>query len=111
MQEVAKAIGMDSRIGPKFLQVSVGFGGSCFQKDILNLVYIAKSLGLNEVADYWHQVILMNNHQRDRFAKKIIKTLYSTVSGKLLPFWVGFLRKTPTIPENRCHLCGGFTYG
>tara|TARA_Y200000002_G_scaffold360179_1_gene345245 strand:+ start:3539 stop:4933 length:1395 start_codon:yes stop_codon:yes gene_type:complete len=86
VQEVAKAIGMDSRIGPKFLQVSVGFGGSCFQKDILNLVYIAKSLGLNEVADYWHQVILMNNHQRDRFAKKIIKTLYSTVSGKTIAF-------------------------
>ena len=86
VQEVAKAIGMDSRIGSKFLQVSVGFGGSCFQKDILNLVYIAKSLGLNEVADYWHQVILMNNHQRDRFAKNIIKTLYSTVSGKTITF-------------------------
>ena len=86
IQEVAKAIGMDSRIGPKFLQASVGFGGSCFQKDILNLVYIAKSLGLNEVADYWHQVILMNNHQRDRFAKNIIKTLYSTVNGKTITF-------------------------
>ena len=86
VQEVAKAIGMDSRIGPKFLQASVGFGGSCFQKDILNLVYISKSLGLNEVADYWHQVILMNNYQRDRFAKNIIKTLYSTVSGKTISF-------------------------
>jgi len=90
VQEVAKAIGMDSRIGPKFLQVSVGFGGSCFQKDILNLVYIAKSLGLNEVAEYWHQVILMNNHQRERFAKNIIKTLYSTVSGKTIAFGLGF---------------------
>lgn len=86
VQEVSKAIGMDSRIGSKFLQVSVGFGGSCFQKDILNLVYIAKSLGLKEVADYWHQVILMNNHQRNRFAKNIIKTLYSTVSGKTIAF-------------------------
>tara|TARA_Y100001954_G_C15799695_1_gene599432 strand:- start:661 stop:2055 length:1395 start_codon:yes stop_codon:yes gene_type:complete len=86
VQEVAKAIGMDSRIGPNFLQVSVGFGGSCFQKDILNLVYIAKSLGLNEVADYWNQVIVMNIHQRDRFAKNIIKTLYSTVSGKKITF-------------------------
>ena len=86
VQEVAKAIGMDSRIGSKFLQVSVGFGGSCFQKDILNLVYIAKSLGLNEVAAYWHQVILMNNHQRDRFAKNIIKTLYNTVNGKTIAF-------------------------
>ena len=86
IEEVARAIGMDSRIGPKFLQASVGFGGSCFQKDILNLVYISKSLGLDEVADYWHQVILMNNHQRDRFAKNIIKTLYSTVNGKTISF-------------------------
>ena len=86
VQEVAKAIGMDSRIGSKFLQVSVGFGGSCFQKDILNLVYIAKSLGLDEVANYWHQVILMNNYQRNRFAKNIIKTLFSTVSGKTIAF-------------------------
>ena len=86
VQEVAKAIGMDSRIGSKFLQVSVGFGGSCFQKDILNLVYIGKSLGLNEVADYWHQVILRNNQQRGRFAKNIIKTLYSTVNGKTIAF-------------------------
>jgi UDPglucose 6-dehydrogenase len=86
VQEVAKAIGMDSRIGPKFLQASVGFGGSCFQKDILNLVYIAKSLGLKEVADYWHQVIIMNTHQRSRFAKKIIKTLYNTVNGKNIAF-------------------------
>lgn len=86
VQEVAKAIGMDSRIGPKFLQASVGFGGSCFQKDILNLVYISKSLGLEEVADYWHQVILMNNHQRNRFTKNIVKTLYNTVSGKTIAF-------------------------
>jgi UDPglucose 6-dehydrogenase len=86
VQEVAKAIGMDSRIGTKFLQASVGFGGSCFQKDILNLVYIAKSLGLQEVSDYWHQVILMNNHQRNRFAKNIVKTLYNTVSGKTIAF-------------------------
>ena len=86
VSEVAKAIGMDSRIGPKFLQASVGFGGSCFQKDILNLVYISKSLGLNEVADYWHQVILMNNYQRDRFVKNMIKTMYNTVSGKTIAF-------------------------
>ena len=86
IQEVAKAIGMDSRIGSKFLKASVGFGGSCFQKDILNLVYISESLGLNKVAAYWHQVILMNNHQRDRFAREIIKTLYNTVSGKTIAF-------------------------
>ena len=86
VNEVAKAIGLDSRIGPKFLKASVGFGGSCFQKDILNLVYIAKSYGLNEVADYWEQVIIMNDHQKRRFAKNIIKTLYNTVSGKKIAF-------------------------
>lgn len=86
VDEVAKAIGMDSRIGPKFLKSSVGFGGSCFQKDILNLVYIAKSYGLNEVADYWEQVIIMNDHQKRRFAKNIITTLYNTVSGKKIAF-------------------------
>ncbi len=82
VNEVAKAVGMDSRIGSKFLQSSVGFGGSCFQKDILNLVYIAKSFGLNEVADYWEQVIILNDHQKRRFAANIVKTLFNTVSGK-----------------------------
>ncbi|MGB0981093.1 MAG: nucleotide sugar dehydrogenase [Winogradskyella sp.] len=86
IEEVSKAIGMDSRIGPKFLNASVGFGGSCFQKDILNLVYISKSLGLHAVADYWEQVIIMNDYQRERFAKKIVKTLYNTVSGKKIAF-------------------------
>lgn len=82
VNEVARAIGTDSRIGPKFLKASVGFGGSCFQKDILNLVYIARSYGLNEVADYWEQVIIMNDHQKRRFANKIIQKLYNTVNGK-----------------------------
>lgn len=82
VNDISKAIGMDSRIGSKFLKASVGFGGSCFQKDILNLVYIAKSFGLNEVADYWEQVIIMNNHQKRRFAENIVKTLFNTVSGK-----------------------------
>jgi UDPglucose 6-dehydrogenase len=82
IEEISKAIGADSRIGSKFLNASVGFGGSCFQKDILNLVYISKSLGLNEVSEYWEQVIKMNDHQRNRFAKKIIKNLFGTVSGK-----------------------------
>lgn len=82
VQEVAKAIGMDTRIGSKFLKASVGFGGSCFQKDILNLVYIARSYNLQEVADYWEQVILMNNHQKQRFADNIIQTLFNTVNGK-----------------------------
>lgn len=86
VNEVAQAIGLDSRIGPKFLKASVGFGGSCFQKDILNLVYIAKSYGLEEVARYWEQVILMNDHQKRRFAKNIIATLYNTVAGKKIAF-------------------------
>jgi UDPglucose 6-dehydrogenase len=86
VNEVGRAIGMDSRIGPKFLKASVGFGGSCFQKDILNLVYIAKSFGLNEVADYWEQVIIMNNHQKRRFSKNIVTTLYNTVADKKIAF-------------------------
>ena len=86
VNEVAKAIGMDSRIGSKFLKASVGFGGSCFQKDILNLVYIAKSYGLNEVADYWEQVIIMNDHQKRRFSNTIVRTLYNTVSDKKIAF-------------------------
>lgn len=82
VDEVANAIGMDSRIGPKFLKSSVGFGGSCFQKDILNLVYIAKSLGLDEVSEYWNQVIKINDYQKERFARNIMKSLFGTVSGK-----------------------------
>lgn len=86
VNEVAKAIGMDSRIGPKFLKASVGFGGSCFQKDILNLVYISKSFGLTEVADYWEQVIIMNDHQKRRFSKNIVSTLYNTIADKKIAF-------------------------
>lgn len=82
IDEVAFAIGKDSRIGDKFLKASVGFGGSCFQKDILNLVYIAQTFGLNEVADYWQQVISMNNYQKSRFARKIVQEMFNTVSGK-----------------------------
>lgn len=86
ISEVSRAIGSDSRIGPKFLNASVGFGGSCFQKDILNLVYISRSYGLTEVADYWEQVIKMNDHQKGRFARKIIKSLYNTVNDKKITF-------------------------
>lgn len=82
VNEVAKAIGMDSRIGSKFLNASIGFGGSCFQKDILNLVYIARTYNLNAVADYWEQVIIFNDHQKRRFSDNLISTLYNTVSGK-----------------------------
>ena len=86
INELSKAIGMDSRIGPKFLKASVGFGGSCFQKDILNLVYIAKTYGLTKVADYWEQVVIMNDHQKRRFSNNIVQTLYNTVSGKKIAF-------------------------
>ncbi|MFD2742973.1 MULTISPECIES: nucleotide sugar dehydrogenase [Sphingobacterium] len=86
VDEVAHAIGKDSRIGSKFLKASVGFGGSCFQKDILNLVYIARSYHLDAVADYWEQVILLNDHQKTRFAERIIKTMYNTVNGKQIAF-------------------------
>ncbi|MDD2303656.1 MAG: UDP-glucose 6-dehydrogenase [Prolixibacteraceae bacterium] len=82
INEIAKAIGADSRIGSKFLKASVGFGGSCFQKDILNLVYLCRHFNLPKVADYWEQVIKMNDYQKHRFAKQIIDTLFNTVSGK-----------------------------
>jgi len=86
VDEVAHAIGSDSRIGAKFLKASVGFGGSCFQKDILNLVYIARSYNLNVVADYWEQVIRLNDHQKARFSERIIRTMYNTVNGKKIAF-------------------------
>lgn len=82
IKEISKAIGADSRIGPKFLEASVGFGGSCFQKDILNLVYLCRHFNLPEVANYWEQVIKMNDYQKHRFAKQIIDNLFNTVSGK-----------------------------
>jgi len=82
VDEVGHAIGKDSRIGPKFLKASVGFGGSCFQKDILNLVYLCEHYGLTEVAEYWNQVVKMNDYQKTRFARNMVKTLFNTVSGK-----------------------------
>jgi len=95
VSEVALAVGKDSRIGPKFLQASVGFGGSCFQKDLLNLVYISECLNLPEVADYWSQVITLNNYQRDRFAKRIVEALFNTVTGKQIAVF-GFSFKKDT---------------
>ena len=86
VEEISKAIGHDSRIGPKFLKASVGFGGSCFQKDILNLVYLCRQFNLPEVADYWEQVIRMNDYQKHRFSKLIIDSLFNTVSGKKIAF-------------------------
>jgi UDPglucose 6-dehydrogenase len=84
IEELSKAIGMDHRIGSKFLKASVGFGGSCFQKDVLNLVYLCRHYGLEEVADYWHQVIKINDYQKDRFAKKIIDHFEGDLTGKTI---------------------------
>ena len=95
VDEVAKAIGMDSRIGPKFLKASVGFGGSCFQKDILNLVYLCDSFNLPHVAEYWRQVVHLNDWQKSRFVEKIVKTLYNTVNGKRIGIF-GFAFKKDT---------------
>lgn len=82
INELSKAIGMDHRIGPKFLNASVGFGGSCFQKDILNLVYLCQYYGLEEVAEYWHQVVKINNYQKERFSRKIIDEMGGNLNQK-----------------------------
>eukprot|EP00455_Lapot_gusevi_P013297 TRINITY_DN1644_c0_g3_i1.p1 TRINITY_DN1644_c0_g3~~TRINITY_DN1644_c0_g3_i1.p1 ORF type:complete len:482 (+),score=149.13 TRINITY_DN1644_c0_g3_i1:93-1538(+) len=95
VQEVAHALGTDSRIGPKFLNASVGFGGSCFQKDILNLVYLCESFGLHEVAAYWNQVVVMNDYQKRRFAHKMVKDMFNTVNGKKIAL-LGFAFKADT---------------
>ena len=95
VDEVAFAVGKDSRIGPKFLKASVGFGGSCFQKDILNLVYLCEHYGLREVAAYWEQVVRMNDWQKTRFVQRIIKTLFNTVAGKRVAIF-GFAFKKDT---------------
>lgn len=101
VEEVAYAIGLDSRIGPKFLKSSVGFGGSCFQKDILNLVYLCQHFGLPEVASYWEQVIVMNDFQKRRFVEKILRTLFNTVSGKRIAiFGYAFKKDTNDIRES-----------
>jgi UDPglucose 6-dehydrogenase len=95
VDEVANAIGRDSRIGPKFLRASVGFGGSCFQKDILNLVYLCESFGLQEVARYWEQVVAMNDHQKKRFAARVVRELFNTVADKKIAV-LGFAFKKDT---------------
>lgn len=95
VDEVAHAIGTDSRIGPKFLKSSVGFGGSCFQKDILNLVYLCEHFGLPDVARYWYSVVEMNDYQKHRFARRVVSTLFNTVSDKKLAV-LGFAFKKDT---------------
>ena len=95
VREVARAIGTDSRIGPKFLQSGPGFGGSCFQKDILNLVYLCRHFGLPEVADYWEQVVRLNTWQQHRIARLVVQKLFGTVTGKRLAI-LGFAFKADT---------------
>ena len=95
VDEVAHAIGTDSRIGAKFLKASIGFGGSCFKKDILNLVYLCESYGLTEVAEYWRQVVKMNEYQEKRFAARMLKEMFNTISGKRIAL-LGFAFKADT---------------
>jgi len=95
VSEISYAVGSDSRIGSKFLNASVGFGGSCFRKDILNLVYIARNYGLNEVADYWEMVVKMNEYQETRFVQKIVREMFNTVAGKKIAVF-GFAFKANT---------------
>jgi len=95
VDEVGRAIGLDSRIGPKFLKASVGFGGSCFQKDILNLSYLCQHFGLPEVASYWESVVKINDWQKSRFSGRIVRDLFNTVSGKHIAI-LGFAFKKDT---------------
>ena len=95
VREVARAIGTDSRIGPKFLNAGPGFGGSCFQKDILNLVYLCRHFGLPEVADYWESVVTLNTWQQHRIAQLVVQNLFGTVTGKRLAV-LGFAFKADT---------------
>lgn len=95
VSQVSHAVGKDTRIGPKFLNASVGFGGSCFQKDILNLVYICECNGLPEVANYWKHVIKINDYQKARFVNRIVSSMFNTVSGKKIGI-LGFAFKKDT---------------
>jgi UDPglucose 6-dehydrogenase len=95
IEEVSSAMGLDSRIGAKFLKAGVGFGGSCFKKDILNLVYLCEYYNLKEVSRYWEQVVLMNEYQEKRFVRKIIENMFNTVAGKRIALF-GFAFKSDT---------------
>mgnify|MGYP002837128956 CR=1 FL=1 len=95
IREVSNVVGSDTRIGNKFLSVSPGFGGSCFQKDILNLVYLCNFYGLNEVAQYWEQVLLLNNWQRKRISKIIVNNFFGTITSKKIVL-LGFAFKPDT---------------
>lgn len=93
--EVARAIGMDSRIGSKFLNAGIGFGGSCFKKDILNLVYLCEHYSLHQVAEYWRQVVVINDYQQERFVNSILRSMFNTVAGKRIAL-LGFAFKANT---------------
>jgi len=95
VHEVAHAVGTDSRIGQKFLHASIGFGGSCFKKDIYNLVYLCRHYGLDEVADYWESVVKMNKYQTERFVQKMLKSMFNTIAGKRIAIF-GFAFKANT---------------
>merc|ERR1712157_154152 len=102
--EISRAVGMDDRIGKRFLQPSVGFGGSCFQKDILNLVYLCETYGLHPCAEYWRQVIAMNDFQKKRFSEEIVSSMFNTVTGKKIAILgyafkkdTGDVRETPSM--------------
>jgi len=104
VSEISRAVGKDDRIGKRFLQASVGFGGSCFQKDILNLVYLCETYGLDECATYWNQVILMNNYQKKRFSEKMVAKMFNTATGKKIAILgyafkkdTGDVRETPSM--------------
>ena len=104
VSEISRAVGMDARIGKRFLTPSVGFGGSCFQKDILNLVYLCETYGLKECAEYWRQVIEMNDFQKRRFAEKVVSSMFNTVTGKKITLLgyafkkdTGDVRETPSM--------------
>ena len=101
VEEVAYAIGKDTRIGPQFLRASVGFGGSCFKKDILNLVYICHSYGLTEVAEYWEAVVRMNEWQEVRFIRTMLTNMFNTVAEKKIAlFGAAFKAQTSDIRES-----------
>mmetsp|Transcript_7817 Transcript_7817/g.12217 ORF Transcript_7817/g.12217 Transcript_7817/m.12217 type:complete len:475 (-) Transcript_7817:157-1581(-) len=104
VNEISRAVGIDQRIGRRFLNSSIGFGGSCFQKDILNLVYLCETYGLNECAEYWNQVIVMNDYQKKRFTEKMVSSMFNTVTGKKIAILgyafkkdTGDVRETPSM--------------
>ncbi|MBW6466715.1 MAG: nucleotide sugar dehydrogenase [Brevefilum sp.] len=101
VEEVAYAIGTDTRIGPRFLKASVGFGGSCFKKDILNLVYLCEMQGLTEVAAYWEQVLKMNEYQEARFVANMVHAMFNTLAGKRIAlFGAAFKANTSDTRES-----------